>query len=718
LSSNGSVAAVEDVDKRDWPNWTVMEGNQNSFPLIRVQEPLFEIPSELWEKLGYKKGQRRRQLPPQSSRISALSEVPAPEHRFLWSTKSRTLWKRLREQKATELLSCARLGKPALDCVEALADRFITASQAPESFVRQIAEAALSAMRQGSLTPDAVELLLVGKGPSDPNGKRPGAAVQLAMDLADPDQFPQAVYGRQTRAAVVEHLPPTPMYQRATGDERQGVDALTGGLAELEEKTLPKVDLPVPSLRESGRVGRKPFPLTSMFSEARCNQRYKLTDASVFPVAKQVGVKLKEALESATADERREQVWQFVASGRFESHEGRKIEKQDLLIVFVEECPSIDLKTASFFARTDLYEKQFEVDAQAVCAGLRAVVKKPPKSRLSLFLIRQVSKGQAQVVLAESPTVQQVLDAAERWIRAAKENLPQISLFLPEETRKDARSQMRTLGAMTGRPAPPYPDQAVRLLSYQWVRDGSSPKGPTGKPQKPNHEVVGPGLAEVLTLMLRVEGKWEPVARQMLGLLSQRLTPLLVGVFGAKHAYGPRIEQRRPEPLWDYPRSSRELALRSVAVLAILLDGLGHRKEQYMHNAPYQVGQVLALADTLHKDYCVVVRKGQLPTSLIGTALMRRAIENPAGAIADLGERMMEYVRWAKTVDLPSGDDKEQQRIAVYEARKKLRQFQPLSTALAAADLPTHTDDVTKALLLLGFLASPPDNAENGKDMT
>jgi len=134
-----------------------------------------------------------------------------------------------------------------------------------------------------------------------------------------------------------------------------------------------------------------------------------------------------------------------------------------------------------------------------------------------------------------------------------------------------------------------------------------------------------------------------------------------------------------------------------------------------MNGAPYQVGQALALADTLHKDYCTVVRKGQLPSSLIGTALMRRALENPASAMADLGERMMEYVRWAKTVALPTGRNTEQERIAVHEARKKLRQFQPLATALGSGTLPTEMNDAEKAMLLLGFLASPPDEDDSSE---
>lgn len=152
-----------------------------------------------------------------------------------------------------------------------------------------------------------------------------------------------------------------------------------------------------------------------------------------------------------------------------------------------------------------------------------------------------------------------------------------------------------------------------------------------------------------------------------------------------------------------------------------------------MNNGPFQVGQVLALADTLHKDYCTVVRKGQLPNSLIGTALMRRALDNPAAAVAGLGERMIEYVRWAKTVDVPEGifktgsdgkqvetEESRRKRLPYLQAKKTLLRYESLSDKLGPTNLPTlptEANDIEKAQLLLGFLASPPaDSHQNGKD--
>lgn len=55
LEKGGAVCSVESVGNSDWPAWTVMEGNQNSFPVVRVSDPLLDLPCdhEIWKKLGF-----------------------------------------------------------------------------------------------------------------------------------------------------------------------------------------------------------------------------------------------------------------------------------------------------------------------------------------------------------------------------------------------------------------------------------------------------------------------------------------------------------------------------------------------------------------------------------------------------------------------------------------------------------------------------------------
>ena len=53
----------------------------------------------------------------------------------------------------------------------------------------------------------------------------------------------------------------------------------------------------------------------------------------------------------------------------------------------------------------------------------------------------------------------------------------------------------------------------------------------------------------------------------------------------------------------------------------------------------YLVGRLLALADTLHREYCIHVRggEGSIPPQLIGNALMPVAAISPEAAVERLG---------------------------------------------------------------------------------
>jgi hypothetical protein len=304
-----------------------------------------------------------------------------------------------------------------------------------------------------------------------------------------------------------------------------------------------------------------------MFSEAACNKRYGLTDALIVPVARETALQMQNALYWIVAKEREGKTWRGVASGKFETARGRKRESLDLLIVYVDGKPDIIANIADLFG-TDEGTQQtlFEVDAQAVCEALDGEAKERPGSKLNLFLLRKASEGQAHVAVAESLSVGDVLSAAQRWQQAAV-NVPEVTLPLPGKKGEHA---------IRGEPHALPPDQVVRLLQYQWVRDGSSRKLSNGLRQKPNHEVQGVGLSQVLDLMLRKPGKCEPTARHMLDLTVSRLGPLLLGFFGVMHT---NDVQRRD----DYPARSREIALMAVSTLGILLDAIGRRKETYMN---------------------------------------------------------------------------------------------------------------------------------------
>jgi len=708
LSEEGHVISVEEVAAEERRGiHRIVQTSDGSFPVIKVNQPFLSLPSEstAWVDLG----KSRRESDKLNLLDSAYAEATKKRMLKTWKEAG---WKWSNSlEKAKLITEKLSTDEQATGIVE-LARRFERALQNEGTFVSEISGLALTQLRTARLQSlgtllGTVQELLVGKGKDSGRGKDKNISVLLVLELDDTG----SIHKRHLWQSVANVLP-TNLSATARDHEHRAPASAFGSDGGLLEEPFPQVKLPV--------LGTY-FPLISMASDgdkAKCNKRYGLTEYTVCPVTSVQSRQMAGALEwLVTRDEGT--TWRGVASGKFDmdARTHKKKEKEDLLVVFVDEKPDMDAKTASYFGSgAEITEAKFEVDAKAVCDALDTIVREHPNAKLNIFLIRKASDGQAQIALAESPTVKQTLKAAERWQQAARENVPVVALDLQSGQTRDKRPVAEVEDA---RPFAPYPDQVVRLLSYQWVRDGSSPRGTDGKPQRASQAVVGPGLGEVLALMLHMEGKWESSPVRMLALLLQRVGPLLVGVFGAKHAYGPRHARGRHEPFFDYPRESRQTALEAVAVLGILLDALASRREDYMKEAPYQVGQILAMADTLHKDYCIVVREGQLPNSLIGTALMRRALDNPAGALADLSERMMEYVRWAKVAQVSQAwPQNDHRRIAVNEARKKLRQYQCIAEALGGCDLPKECNDVMKAHLLLGFLASPPAGGQNdeGKD--
>jgi hypothetical protein len=119
----------------------------------------------------------------------------------------------------------------------------------------------------------------------------------------------------------------------------------------------------------------------------------------------------------------------------------------------------------------------------------------------------------------------------------------------------------------------------------------------------------------------------------------------------------------------------------------------------------YLVGKLLAMMDELHRCYCVVVRDGDIPNSLIGNGLLRRAADSPTLALSDLCERSPIYIGWAKTATITEKIN-ENNKIAVHSARKVLRLAQPLSEQLhGAPNLEKELSAAGKAHLFLGYLS-------------
>ena len=143
-------------------------------------------------------------------------------------------------------------------------------------------------------------------------------------------------------------------------------------------------------------------------------------------------------------------------------------------------------------------------------------------------------------------------------------------------------------------------------------------------------------------------------------------------------------------------------SVKSIALLGILLQQLGHHRNDFMQESMAQIGRLLALADSLHLQYCKHVRKGDSPSQLIGNAMFNTALEQPVFALARLAERLTPYQAWARTFQ---GNATE---AGVGLVKYFLGEIAACTAAIRLDELPQRMTDADKAKLLLGYLADHP----------
>lgn len=125
-----------------------------------------------------------------------------------------------------------------------------------------------------------------------------------------------------------------------------------------------------------------------------------------------------------------------------------------------------------------------------------------------------------------------------------------------------------------------------------------------------------------------------------------------------------------------------------------------------METPAFLVGRLLALADSLHFQYCQGVRNGQVPGQLLGNALMATALETPEAALALYGQRILPYHAWAKSC---KAEEKGPETLAKY----LLGRLAETCSEISLLDIPKRASDADKAQLILGYLAKAPGNTES-----
>src|SRR5574341_159594 len=686
LDSSGRVAWVRPLSPDAKP-WTLRDAQQNSFPFVRPQQPLWAVSDARREELLKKRHAERR------AALLARAEVARFNNDGFAAWPGDALKRRIRERRQ----QLGGLAGSEAEVVLATMDRFLVGCGATgdgSHLLQAVATKLLGELGQAAQDSwlDAAAALLVGKKQKD--GWKCGGAL-----LFEADGSPTLIIDAKVAMCVGDVLSRAE-YASVEGNVL-GVDGLTGGSDILVSRDFHQPKLPV--------LGQ-----TFLFAknvDIPANDRYRRFGAKAMPVGQETARRLAAALETITAPELRGVTWRPVP--------GEAPKQNDLLLAFVEAAP--DVPTASALTDEDVEQDVAEEAADLGSSGADSIAAFEKRTRrmfeavrarvaadfrhtpVRLAVLRKVDPANRKVVYAGAPTVGDLYDAATRWAGGERNVPPWLTLpIFPKGHREPV--------AMT--PLHISPLGLIAFSKQLFVRHGTAQQEIVGLPAA---EALGLFLDSADTKLCVVRGR----ARRFLRMVLVRRSGLAAGVAHVRHA--PRCWRRRGETLKKFDH--RE-ALRTVTLLGVLLDKLGRTKEEYMSDAAFTLGQLLAAADVVHAGYCADVRGGNVPPSLLGNQVFSTAQTAPAKALAILSLRWKPYDGWAKRTaherkridGLVASKNKEEQQRGwdVRKALRHAREMGPLADQLAPLLSGCAPDDSFRAELLLGYLAGLP-KAEKGQ---
>lgn len=719
IASTGEVRSLSVFEKEDAvAYWSLQIGTSATtrrFPALRLKQPLVRLDTSSpdWEVLK-QVGAKSADASVAARVVAMLSDYCANGVRNpvevwdAWHTWARPI---LTWTGGTQDIHLLQL-RSAVQAFSAFASLADTPTDADvqggrhESALAVTAKLLAAARHALSKTSDRDQLeallhLIVGKREKDKI-----KSVQICVDIAEPTDPFATIYSAQVRRALSSVLP-------RSGE--RGTCSLTGAPGAL--------------LRSKFAPWLGTTPVYSKNPDSKCNARYGRVGLQGFPVLEEVARVLTGGLKQMTNATRKGKTWSRIQNGKGQRDEttGRWKESTDWFLAYPS-FPVAELRTIDAFCRTESASdveatqrvKQFEDASETLCARLRQqapAVQEIP-AYLQVLIVRQVSDGQLQLVFADDTPIDRLADALAAWRTS---NLPR-SLRLPVPGGKGP-SQLAWV-----KPRVLFPEQVVQLLTHQWTREGAT-----------STRLEAPPVGLVFELLLRKPGVWQDHALRLLDTTLARFGPLLTGLGRLLHL-NPRVEGEADDKWrakWleqfptthagktDFTKSQPGRALINyVSLIGSLLNAMNSTVDHYTNESAFLMGKLLAIMDELHRCYCIAQRDGDLPNALIGNGLLGRAAESPARALEELLDRSRIYLGWAKTAEVPPGEDKKVSRIAVFSARKVVRLAAPLSESLHRADALDHelTPD-RKAHLFLGYLspilgpdADAADNAVTPED--
>lgn len=401
--------------------------------------------------------------------------------------------------------------------------------------------------------------------------------------------------------------------------------------------------------------------LRAMNPESPCQTRYRRIDATSFVVGKEIRKRVKGALEWLTDDERLGNTWGNVSFAR---------DDKEILLVYPSELPKAPIAAVAMFggAATNAATQsaRFVDYAEDVTKALHTISRPLKEVEMRVFALRKMDKARTQISCARQYSAERLIAAATEWQMSCG-NVPAIEIFQWGKE-KGTKPEWNSLEV-------PFPLEVIWCLNTPW------PKAADDAKKRVREFSSSDGVA----LLLDEGVLLKPLLERALHAVIRNGGNLLMAIAHTQHHGG----VHKVNGKYD----KQKLLL--PAILGLLLAKLEWKRGDYMKTAPYLIGRMLSLADQIHYHYCQHVRKGSVPSQLIGNALMATALEEPEKALALYAQRILPYQAWARTA---RGDEGKLAGWLLSELGK-------VCSDVALATVPSRCADADKAQMMLGYLA-------------
>lgn len=498
------------------------------------------------------------------------------------------------------------------------------------------------------------------KRKEDANSKVPVPKISVFLDIEDYTDYPFA--HEKTIYRLNELLMKNHGKKQTSPNKDNEKDAFNLDAQRIHEK-FPNV-----SLSFLGGV-----ILRSQANTIPAQQRYHRCESDTFPVGYETRKRVKSAMEWISNPKRNGETY-GVAGDR------------ELLFAYPRTLPKKKITlTKMFGAQEDsafVKEDTFERIAKTVVGQLKGLGKTVADAELEIFSLRKMDKARTKVVYYYNTTVASLEIASAEWHEGCQ-NIPTLDLWDWSEDKDQKTGKLYPI-AVEGFTT--FPIKLHRYLNTVWKRDGK---------EKSQGEQAGRVRIFEPTdgLRLLFEKQSGALAVHMLERFMQHARGYFLTLcrWTAKHQIAPLPDKR------IYP-----------GILGLLLSKLGMNKEVFMMESAFLLGRCLRVTDEIHRLYCEVVRKKDLPPELCGSSLLVSMMESPVNTLSQLAMRSAPYVKWAR-----GGSDKGDKQGLVWYWLKK---WEEVADQLRILEWPKRLAPEERAQVFLGYLASFPKAEKHDDD--